>query len=69
MYKLLGALHEFPDAKSAFGFGESVHLSVEKKQDNTEEKVIRFLNEKEFKNIEIRKIPAGIEDAFIEYLK
>lgn len=69
MYKLLDTLHGFPEGKSAFGFGESVHLSVEKNQNMIEEKITKFLKEKQFKNIEIRKIPAGIEDAFIEYLK
>ena len=68
MYKLLHALQDFPEAKGVFGFGESVHLSLEKKQSEAEEKVKSFLIERWFENIEIRKIPATVEDSFIQFL-
>lgn len=68
MYTLLAALREFPAGKGAFGFGESVHLSIEKNAHKIPETLQNFLTEKGFDEIEIRQIPASVEDRFIQLL-
>lgn len=66
MYKVLQVLQKVPQIKSSFVFGESVHVSIEKGVDLSEQKLMGLLQEYLFNNLEINKIIAGVEDAFIE---
>ncbi len=68
-YKLLQEMENFPEIKSVFVFGESVHVSFLKTQNNTEQSIQHFLEQRNFTNIEIKKIVASIEDSFIQLLK
>lgn len=62
---LLKTLKEYNAAKNAYAFGEYVHLVTNLEKDFGIENLENFLKEKNFKQIEINKIEATIEDSFI----
>ena len=64
MYQLAGDLLEYASAESAFRFGDSIHLSLNKEEISNNEIAI-YLKDKGHDHIEIKKIKAGIEDCFM----
>ncbi|MCD4788779.1 MAG: ABC transporter ATP-binding protein [Bacteroidales bacterium] len=67
MYHLTDDLKEFRGAESVFRFGDSIHLSL--KDEKIDETGLRkYLKNKDYKNIEIKKIEPTIEDCFIANL-
>lgn len=64
MYHLADDLKEFRGAESVFRFGDSIHLSL--KDEKIDETGLRkYLKNKDYKNIEIKRIQANIEDCFM----
>ncbi len=64
MYQLAGDLLKYKTAQSAFRFGDSIHLSLNKEEKNNDE-IKTYLGDKGHHKIEIKKIEAGIEDCFM----
>lgn len=65
MYKLLTDLRSHPFVKSCFPFGEVHHITVDNKKLTTEE-LRTWLQQKGHNDIEIREIPASIEDCYMQ---
>jgi len=64
MYHLADDLKEFRGTESVFRFGDSIHLSL--KDEKIDETGLRkYLKSKDYKNIEIKRIQANIEDCFM----
>ena len=68
MYNLIVNLENYPNTKSVFPFGHSVHYT-DNDQDFQEKELKDYLSEKGIKNIEIRKIKPGIEDVFMKLMQ
>jgi ABC-2 type transport system ATP-binding protein len=68
MISLLRNLEQFSLKKNAYAFGEFAHVTFDKNETNAKEILSEFLKEKNYKKIEINKIEATIEDAFIKLL-
>lgn len=68
MPTLLNELKNYENTKLSYAFGEYAHLSL-KENLKGEEKLRSFLEGKDFKSIEIKKIGATIEDCFIKLLR
>ena len=67
MHRLLAELRTHPNIKTAFSFGEAVHITVDKNL--SPEKLETFLREKEHSGITIRSTQPTIEDCFMLLLK
>jgi len=61
-------LKSYKAAENSYAFGEFVHVVINKNKEFLPETLEIFLREKNFKNIEINKIEATIEDSFIDLL-
>ena len=61
-YRLLQVLEQYPKRHNSYAFGEFTHLIA----DGDEREILDFLTAKDFRNIEINKIKATVEDCFIE---
>jgi len=68
MFRVLKDLEAYPGTQSAFRFGDSIHLSL-KKNENDIRDIHSFLRNKGHTVIEINKITANIEDSFMALLK
>ena len=66
-YKLIEDLRNFEDENSAYLFGQSIHLSMNKKQD--EKLLLDYLEKLGHKDIRIIPIQPSIEDCFIEAME
>ncbi|MCO6174073.1 ABC transporter ATP-binding protein [Flavobacterium sp. NRK F10] len=64
MYLLLQDLKQFPETKSVFSFGESIHYINNHPRFKTED-LQQYLDQKGHYNFSIRRIKASIEDVFI----
>lgn len=62
---LLKILKEYKATENSYAFGEFAHVVMDKKKEFRIETLENFLKQKNFKNIEINKIEATIEDSFI----
>jgi ABC-type multidrug transport system ATPase subunit len=67
-YRLLGDLRQFNHTRTAFPFGEHIHLSLTDKSVKTAE-IIAYLKTAGHINIHISKIEPSIEDCFMEMMK
>lgn len=65
---VLKALENFPQRKNVYAYGEFVHLILDKNEIFSASKVIEYLEKEGFKNIEINRVQASIEDSFIRLL-
>jgi ABC-type multidrug transport system ATPase subunit len=63
MYELPRNLMKFPNAESAYRFGDAIHFAVSEEIDSNE--LNGFLQHAGHKETEIRKISPGIEDCFM----
>lgn len=68
MFMVLKDLESFPGTQSAFRFGDSIHLSLKKNEDDIEG-IHAYLSNNGHTEIEINKITANIEDSFMALLK
>jgi ABC-type multidrug transport system ATPase subunit len=66
-YAMLKTMTAYDKTISSYVFGEYGHVSF--RQAINEEEVRNFLKERGFGSIEIKRIPATIEDCFIQLLK
>jgi ABC-2 type transport system ATP-binding protein len=70
-HRLLGALRSLPNAASAFAFGDTVHYSDAGAHADTQsaiEAIERGLLDAGLSAVQVRPIPAGIEDVFIDLM-
>jgi hypothetical protein len=66
-YRLLHDLRQFKSARTAFPFGEHIHLSLNGKSVKPAE-IISYLEDAGHSNIHISKIEPSIEDCFMEMM-
>jgi ABC-2 type transport system ATP-binding protein len=67
MYSLLKSISAYDKTINSYAFGESAHVSF---QDEIDEYAVKnYLMKKGFKEVDIKKIRATIEDCFIQLLK
>ncbi|MFB0947451.1 MAG: ABC transporter ATP-binding protein [Spirosomataceae bacterium] len=69
MSKLLHDLQVSSVVKSCNSFGELHHISFKDDDDNSSTKLVQELNNKQYKNIELKEIRPTIEDCFIELME
>lgn len=69
MSKLLNDLQVSSVVKSCNSFGELHHISFKSDDENSSIKLIQELNNKQYKNIELKEIRPTIEDCFIELME
>lgn len=62
---LLKILKNYPATLNSYAFGEFVHVVIKKDTVFNKDNLENFLKEKTFKQIEINKIEATVEDSFI----
>jgi ABC-type multidrug transport system ATPase subunit len=62
---LLKILKDYKTTENSYAFGEFAHVVVDKEKEFSKESLEKFFREKSFKEIEINKIEATIEDSFI----
>jgi ABC-2 type transport system ATP-binding protein len=67
MYKLLNDLNKFDKIKDAYSFGEYHHAVMKNGIDENELK--NYLEQKDNKEIEIKKTSPNIEDCFLQLMK
>ena len=65
---VLKVLEKFDQKKYVYAYGEFVHLTIDKNESFSEQKVVEYLKKEGFENIEINPIKASIEDSFIRLL-
>ena len=58
-------MKDYKTTENSYAFGEFAHVVVDKEKEFSKETLEKFLREKSFKEIEINKIEATIEDSFI----
>jgi hypothetical protein len=69
MHRLPGTLREYPGAVSAHRFGQSVHLALDGKQQDTAATAVRaFLLERKFEDVAVEPVRPGIEDCFMDLM-
>jgi ABC-type multidrug transport system ATPase subunit len=68
MYRLLHDLRLLPGIKSAFAFGDTIHLSASANDIVTED-IIRFCQEKNHTDVHIQPVKATIEDCFMALMR
>lgn len=66
MHKLLKDLRAYPDTLSCFTFGDSMHLTFKQDNDTNVPRLTQYLGDAGHHGMEIKEIPAGIEDYFIK---
>lgn len=66
-YQLLKDLRDYPETKSAYAFGHSIHYMSES-ADFKQEGLLNYLKEKSHVDLSIAKIAPGIEDIFIDLM-
>lgn len=69
MYQLLRDLNIYPNSLSCYAFGEYLHLSLLKDDDQTKADLLHYLKSLGHLNIELELITPTIEDCFIKLLK
>jgi drug efflux transport system ATP-binding protein len=66
-YRLLVSLRKYPETKTAYPFGDSVHVTF--RNDRYDESVKSFLKSEGIENVIIEEATAGIEDRFLELME
>jgi len=67
MYRLLNDLPAFENIKDSYSFGEYHHVVM--KEGYTEEALRKFLQHKNYENVEMHIVRPGIEDCFLQLMK
>jgi ABC-2 type transport system ATP-binding protein len=68
VYRLLGDLRHFKATRTAFPFGEYIHLSLSGESVKSSE-IVSYLLSNGHLNVQIHKIEPSIEDCFMEKMK
>jgi ABC-type multidrug transport system ATPase subunit len=68
MHQLLKDIREYPGTLSCYSFGDYLHVSFKDIDEQEKTRLEKWLGEKGHKNLEIKKIPASIEDSFIQLM-
>ncbi len=68
MYRLLKDLKAWSNTESCHSFGEYHHL-VLKNEDGGKEKILAYLEEHQYKNIELKQTQPNIEDCFMQLMQ
>ncbi len=68
MYNLPFHLQEMKEAKAVYRFGEFVHFSISKHEENIRKKLFNKLLSKGHRTIQIEHIQPNIEDCFLELM-
>lgn len=66
MSTLLKALRGFDKTKNSYAFGEYAHVAIDKSELTINNDLKTYLQKEGIENIEIKKIPASVEDYFIK---
>jgi ABC-type multidrug transport system ATPase subunit len=66
MHQLLKDLRAYPDTLSCFTFGDSMHLTFKQDNESNAARLMSHLQGLGHQNLEVKEIPAGIEDYFIK---
>lgn len=66
MHQLLKDLRAYPDTLSCFTFGDSMHLTFKQDNETNAARLMSHLQDLGHQNLEVKEIPAGIEDYFIK---
>ncbi len=69
MYKLLNDLRSYENTLSCFAFGEYHHIAFRDKMKNYSEELLKYLENKGHKEVEMMPVIPTIEDCFIKLLK
>jgi ABC-type multidrug transport system ATPase subunit len=69
MSLLLHDLRRCAGIRSCHSFGEFHHITFLNDSENEQQKLLAFLTEKKYQNIEIKPITPTVEDCFIELMK
>lgn len=64
--RLLKQLPQYPETKTAYAFGETVHATFRKR---SEKELLDFLKQQGFQSAQINPITPTVEDCFIQLLK
>jgi hypothetical protein len=67
-YRLLGDLRQFKHTRTAFPFGEYIHLSMSDESVKPAE-IESYLEAAGHSNVHVSKIKPSIEDCFMEMMK
>lgn len=67
-YRLLGDLRQFKATRTAFPFGEHIHLSLSDKSIQPAE-IVSYLQSAGHHNVQVAQIEPSIEDCFMEMMK
>jgi ABC-2 type transport system ATP-binding protein len=68
IYRLLGDLRQFKSTRTAFPFGEYIHVSMTDESVKPDE-IASYLNSTGNSNVHVSKIEPSIEDCFMEMMK
>jgi ABC-type multidrug transport system ATPase subunit len=66
-YRLLDALRKYPETKTAYPFGDSVHLTF--RNNRYDDSIYEYLSKAGIKNSIITESEPGIEDRFLELME
>jgi ABC-type multidrug transport system ATPase subunit len=69
MSMLLKSLSQFKTAENSYAFGEYAHVVIKNTERNIQDELKKYLEDEGLTNVEIKQIPATIEDSFIKLLK
>ncbi len=66
MYTLLNDLREYENTQSCYAFGEYLHLSLKRDDENSRQQLMHYLQDKHQQQIEFKPVEPTIEDCFIK---
>lgn len=69
MYRLLTDLNAFEHTLSCFTFGEYLHVSFKKDLPAFKAELLKYLDERGHRDIELKPVQPGVEDYFIHLLR
>ncbi len=69
MHTLLSDLRQFELTESCYAFGDSLHLSFKTKNENNRTETLQYLESRNQREVEMKKINPGIEDCFISLMQ
>jgi ABC-type multidrug transport system ATPase subunit len=67
-YRMMQDIRKYDHVYSAFPFGQHVHY-IDKREDFREDDLLVYLKERGHDQVEINRVPPGIEDCFMDLMK
>lgn len=68
MYEVVKILRHYENTFSCFAFGDAIHASFKKENENLKEELFTYLETKSITGVEFEKIEPTIEDCFIKLM-